>query len=310
MAKTSIEWATHVWNPFTGCDMVSRGCKRCYAKVQAPRLKLREQGRMRKAAREGKPKPKVRYQKDGDPKSSGPGFGFTVHWDKLENPSIPPPGSRVFVNSMSDVFHPEAPYDAIAKMFGVFASNPKVNWLVLTKRPERMAELLARGQFKLDATRNATADTLLPVEWPLPNVWLGTSIENRHFISRADHLRATPAAVRFISAEPLVGPLIHDDWEEAEDGEERWTQWSDGKRTPDLDLTGIDWLIAGGESGPGHEAMDVQWVRDLNTACQEANTAFFFKQLGGQYPGDELDSLPVDLRIRDFPRAASLAGTN
>jgi protein gp37 len=129
MPETTIEWATHVWNPFTGCDRVSPSCARCYAATAAASLKRREQGRIDKAIAEGRPEPKVRYQRDGDPKSSGPGFGFTVHWDKLENPERFPAGARVFVNSMSDVFHEDAPYEAISLLFDAMAEQPKVNFL-------------------------------------------------------------------------------------------------------------------------------------------------------------------------------------
>lgn len=324
MAETSIEWATHTFNAFTGCDRVSPGCARCYALDAAASLKRREQGRIDKARAEGKPDPKVRYQNDGDPKTSGPGFGFTVHWDKLKNPSIPPAGSRVFVNSMSDVFHEEAPFDAIAQMFAVFALNPQVNWLILTKRPERMCRLLNLERFLVEVSNRAARETLFSLEWPLPNVWLGVSIENRRFVHRADLLRATPAAIHFISAEPLLGPLIPEtkidtDIGELEyDGEKAWVEqrhitdryWDDGHQGSGLNLTDIDWIICGGESGPKHRRLDLRWIRDLRDACKHTDTAFFLKQIGGRYPGGELGEFPPDLRIREFPAAASIAGAS
>lgn len=140
--------------------------------------------------------------------------------------------------------------------------------------------------------------------WPLPNVWLGVSIENRKWVGRADILRQTPAAVRFISAEPLLGPLIYDrgcspdcscgNW----DGELRFDSGSPG---PELDLTDIGWVISGGESGPKARRLDLQWMRDLRDACAESGTAYFVKQLGGTRPGTALEDLPADLQIREFP---------
>jgi protein gp37 len=305
MSTTAIEWASHVWNPFTGCDRVSPGCAHCYAAETAPSLKRREQGRARKALEQGKPLPVLRYQNDGDPKTSGPGFKFTVHWDKLERPHRFPAGARVFVNSMSDVFHEDAPFEAIVRLFAACAAQPWADFLILTKRAERMAALL-RGSD------------------PEPNVWLGVSIENRRFVHRADLLRETPAAVRFISAEPLLGPLVPS--REAEgvgrglvsddpvSGEQCGS--TPGSKTQSaasvLNLTGIDWLIVGGESGPKHRPIREEWVRDLRDACLascpycsrgdldhgcQRRTAFFFKQWGGRTPkagGRELDGRTWD----------------
>jgi protein gp37 len=307
VSTTSIEWATHVWNPFTGCDRVSPGCAHCYAAETAPSLQRRERGRARKAIEQGKPLPVLRYQNDGDPKTSGPGFKFTVHWDKLDNPERFPAGARVFVNSMSDVFHEEAPLDAIARLFAACNEQRQASFLILTKRAERMAELL-RGSD------------------PEPNVWLGVSIENRRFVHRGDLLRETPAAVRFVSAEPLLGPLIHDLIQPATGR----TWWEDGYEGPDLDLTDIDWLIVGGESGPGHRPIREEWVRDLRDASQQPllaccgmrdelgrccgqpdnegpRTAFFLKQWGGARPGGE--ALLDGREWREFPavRSAALA---
>jgi protein gp37 len=321
MAETSIEWATEVWNPFTGCDRVSPGCAHCYAATSAARLQRQEKGRIAKARAEGKPDPKTRYQKDGHPLSSGPGFGFTVHWDKLENPPRFKPGARVFVNSMSDVFHEEAPVGAIADMWDVFADRPDVEFLVLTKRPERMFKLLT-GWDAVDRCEN------FPPIGPLPNVWLGVTIENRKFVHRADILRNTPAAVRFISAEPLLGPLLHHH-------EHRWGLVSDedpnetevcgecgrqrdrggilrerafitgGWPNAEIDLNGIDWVIVGGESGADYRPFDVEWARVLYEESRQTGTAFFFKQMGGVRPGGELEKLPSGLRVREFPQRES-----
>jgi len=144
----------------------------------------------------------------------------------------------IFVNSMSDLFHENIPFDYVTKVFAVMHEAHHHTFQILTKRHERLSELAPQ------------------LEWP-PNVWMGVSIENKRWSLRAEHLRQVPAAVRFISAEPLLGRL-------------------DG-----LDLTGIDWLIAGGESGPRHRPVNVEWIRALRDQCQQEEVAFFFKQWGG-----------------------------
>ncbi len=360
MAETSIEWATHVYNPFTGCDRVSAGCASCYALDYAPRLKAQERGRAAKALAVGRPAPTMRYQLDGDPRTSGAGFGFAVHWDKLLDPPRFPAGARVFVNSMSDVFHADAPVEAIAALWRVFLTRPDVDWLVLTKRSDRMRNVLNNASWWWDEVGGMAVDLAGPPDrWHRrdvlpapPNVWLGATVENRAFISRADDLRATPAAVRFVSAEPLLGPLVNLDrhWKcEACGHRGTWhggynSSWccADGCQCsnflplpapPDLDLSGIDWLIVGGESNgrAGRRLVDERnepiperlgWVRDLRDAClaarhvcdcwgpvldsghcsscgllQSARTAFFFKQWGGRTPkagGRELDGRTWD----------------
>jgi protein gp37 len=251
VADTAIEWTDKSWNPVTGCDRVSPGCAHCYALTLAARLK-------------GMGNP--RYQADGDPKTSGPGFGVTLHPDKLEEPLHWKKPRRIFVNSMSDLFHEAIPDDYIAQVFGVMAEAPQHTFQVLTKRPERMRDVL-RSWGRADAILSD------PPILPLPNVWLGVSIENRRFVQRADLLRETPAAVRFISAEPLLGPLLpFHGWRSPRDRAhdrppERF--WPDGYIGAALDLTDIDWLIVGGESGPKHRPIDEEWVRDLRDAANE-----------------------------------------
>lgn len=222
--STAIEWTEVVWNPTTGCDQISPGCDHCYALKMAKRLKGMGS---------------AKYQTDGDPRTSGPGFGVAIHPDALGIPLGWRKPKTVFVNSMSDLFHARVPRDFIAQVFDVMASTPQHTYQVLTKRPERARRVLAN---------------VCPT--PLRNVWLGTSVESDEYARRADALRETPAAVRFISAEPLLGPLSS------------------------LDLTGIDWLIAGGESGPRARPMHPEWARDLRDRCQPAGVAFFFKQWG------------------------------
>lgn len=345
MSTTKIQWATHVLNAFTGCDRCSAGCASCYAVPTAAANQRKELGRARKARELGKPEPRRRYMNDGDPRTSGPGFGFTVHWDKLERPERFPSGARVFVNSMSDVFHEDAPLEAIAALWRVFASRPDVNWLVLTKRAERMHEVLGGWR---TAARAGDADAL-PVapelddpaaacwrQWVdgLANVWLGVTVENGSWVHRAELLRGSPAAVRFVSAEPLLGPLVGNELtdaacERAEArlpidspltmprlGESCAEWWARLRRelAPNLDLAGIDWLIAGGESGgrEGRRLVDglnqpredrIGWVRALRDACAASTTAFFFKQWGGPRStsgGRELDGRTWD----ELPGAA------
>jgi protein gp37 len=303
---TAIEWTQapgykgETWNPVTGCDRVSPGCAHCYALDLAARLKGMGQ---------------KRYQRDGDPKTSGPGFGLTLHPDKLDEPRRWRKPRMVFVNSMSDLFHEEIPDKFIATVFATMALSPQHIFQVLTKRPERMAGLVPRIP-ELIETISSRYQPAARVEestygWPLPNVWLGVSIESRRFVHRADLLRQTPAAVRFISAEPLLGPLVpdadhmvdgeHEEYELGEAPVYAWRPWSDEGQHPALDLTGIDWLITGGESGPHHRRFDPQWATDLRNICaedaweyegREGHTAFFHKQNGGRTPkagGRELE---------------------
>lgn len=185
----------------------------------------------------GQPK----YQNDGDPRTSGPGFALTVHEDALDVPRGWKSPRRVFVNSMSDLFHPRVPEDFIVQVFAVMADTPQHEYQVLTKRPKRAAAL---------------ADSL---PWP-GNVWLGTSVENNDYVSRADDLRRVPSAVRFLSCEPLLGPLDA------------------------LDLRDLDWLIVGGESGHNARPMNAEWVKDLRDRCLAVDLPFFFKQWGGHTP--------------------------
>lgn len=199
-----------------------------------------------------------KYQNDGDPRTSGPGFGLTVHPDALRVPYKWRSPRTVFVNSMSDLFHARVPLDFVRQVFEVMADTPQHTYQVLTKRARRVRQVADR------------------LEWPA-NVWVGVSVETAKELPRVDDLREVPAAVRFLSCEPLLGPL-------------------DG-----LDLAGIDWVIAGGESGAGHRPLDEHWVTGIRDACLEAEVAFFFKQWGGRTPkaggrlleGSTWDQLPL-----------------
>jgi protein gp37 len=250
--RSSIEWTQATWNPTTGCDQTSPGCDHCYALTLARRLKAM-----------GNPK----YQSDGDPRTSGPGFALTLHPDQLGLPFRWGKPRVVFVNSMSDLFHPSVPATFIQQVFSVMADTPRHTYQVLTKRSKRLLQLTDR------------------LDWP-PNVWMGVSVESARYAFRVDHLRATGAAVRFVSAEPLLGSLAA------------------------LDLSGVDWLIAGGESGAGSRPMHPAWPRELRDACVAAGTAFFFKQWGSWTPAapESTISVTVDGDLVDTDSLVGVPG--
>ncbi len=238
MAESAIEWTEVTWNPSTGCDRTSPGCDHCYALTLANRLRAM-----------GQPK----YQNDGDPRTSGPGFKLTLHPGVVGAPRTWPGSRTVFVNSMSDLFHEDVPLEFIRSVFDVMVETPQHQYQVLTKRSKRLCQL---------------ADEL---PWP-SNVWMGVSVETQRYTFRVDHLREVPAAIRFVSAEPLLGPV-------------------------EVDLDGIDWLIVGGESGAGARPIDADWVRSLRDQSAAKSVAFFFKQWGGRTPksgGRELDDRQWD----------------
>ena len=233
-SRSAIEWTEVTWNPVTGCDRISPGCEHCYALTLARRLKAMGVSK---------------YQLDGDPRTSGPGFGVSLHREALDEPYGWRTPRVVFVNSMSDLFHAKVPLPFIQEVFDVIAHTPQHTYQVLTKRSLRLRRLADR------------------LAWP-SNLWMGVSVENEEVLSRVDHLRHVPAAVRFLSCEPLLGPLDQ------------------------IDLAGIGWVIAGGESGPNYRPMDLDWARGLRDACQVAGVPFFFKQWGGRTPkalGRQLD---------------------
>jgi protein gp37 len=237
--NSTIEWTEATWNPTTGCDRVSSGCDNCYALALARRLKAMGQ---------------EKYQNDGDPRTSGPGFGLTIHPDALNIPKHWRAPRTVFVNSMSDLFHARVPVTFIRQVFQVMEDCPQHTFQVLTKRARRLRRISSQ----------------LP--WP-DNVWMGVSVETAKEFHRIDDLRQVPAAVRFLSCEPLLESLGN------------------------IRLDGIDWVIAGGESGHNYRPVHVEWVAELRDACAEANVPFFFKQWGGRTPksgGRELDGRTWD----------------
>ncbi|MEM7144925.1 MAG: phage Gp37/Gp68 family protein [Verrucomicrobiota bacterium] len=225
MASSSIEWTELTWNPTTGCDKISAGCKFCYAEVMSRRLKAMG----------------VAKYKDG--------FKIRHHESALLIPYEWKKPAMVFVNSMSDLFHEEVPLEFIRKTFKVMNECPHLVFQVLTKRADRLAEIWSH------------------VNWT-QNIWMGVSVEDGTAKHRIDNLRKVPASVRFLSCEPLIGPLDR------------------------LNLRGIDWVIVGGESGPRPRTMDPQWALTIRDHCKKRDVAFFFKQWGGRNKkaaGRELD---------------------
>lgn len=215
MATNSpIEWTDATWNPVTGCDKISPGCKHCYAERLARRL-----------------------QAMGN-KNYRDGFAVTLQPHMLGHPLAWKAPKRIFVNSMSDLFHDDVPLAYIQRVFNVMNQADWHQYQILTKRAERLAELSEH------------------LDWA-PHIWMGVSVENEKYLDRIDHLVRTKANVKFLSIEPLLGPP--------------------GK----LRLRGIDWVIVGGESGPGARPMNPEWVTAIRDQCRKARVAFFFKQWGG-----------------------------
>ena len=214
MATSSIEWTEKTWNPLTGCDKISPGCKHCYAERMSMRLKAMGQPNYRN------------------------GFQLTLHEHALKTPYGWKKPVTVFVNSMSDLFHKDVPLEYVQKVFRTMNETPRHRYQVLTKRADRLRELSPH------------------LEWT-DNIWMGVSVESQQYVHRVDDLRVTDAKVKFLSVEPLLGNVTA------------------------LDLTGIDWVIVGGESGPGAREMQHNWVESVYIACRRQSVPFFFKQWGG-----------------------------
>ena len=291
---TTIEW-THgsgfkgeTWNPVTGCSHASEGCDHCYAESLTRRFA------------------KAWSVPDLPWTPENAAENVVLHPERLRMPYRWRHPRSVFVNSMSDLFHPRVPSSFINDVWMAMYNNPRHRFMILTKRPKRMRDwtlLAARA-------KGWPADEIWP-DW----IWVGASVESRDWVGRADLLRDTPAAVRFISAEPLLGPLVYDRHDHVTAYDSDWRPvgmlehgWADRHYTgPQLDLEGIAWLIVGGESGRDHRPMRLEWVRELITACRVAGTAPFVKQLGGLRPGSKLEDLPEDLRVREYPRGRQLS---
>jgi protein gp37 len=286
--KTCIEWTRSddgtpgaTWNPVTGCTKVSAGCDHCYAETFAERWR-------------GIP---GHYFERG--------FDVTLRPDKLEQPLRWARPRRIFVNSMSDLFHDSVPTAYIAAVFDVMRRTPQHTYQLLTKRHARMRSLARTAVFGEG--------------WPLPNVWLGCSVEDQHWADiRIPALLDTPAAVRFLSCEPLLGPVTlpfiteHDGCTCGGYGPPYYVHERSCGTEPGPAWGNLSWVIAGGESGPGARPMELEWARSLVRQCREAGTAVFVKQLGsvlgrelGAGPkGGNWDAWPEDLKVREFPRAA------
>jgi protein gp37 len=214
MAQSSIEWTEMTWNPTTGCTKISAGCKYCYAEVMAKRLQAMG----------------IEKYKDG--------FAVRIHEDALNIPYTWKGSKIVFVNSMSDLFHPQIPVAFIQKVFKVMNDTPQHTYQILTKRAERLFELHEQ------------------LNWSA-NIWMGVSVEDERVLHRIDFLKQTNATVKFLSCEPLIGPLNS------------------------LNLQNIDWVIVGGESGRKARVMEESWVWNIKEQCDLQRTLFFFKQWGG-----------------------------
>ncbi len=332
MGDTSIQWTDKTWNPTRGCSLASPGCQNCYAMKQAHRF-----------SGDGKPfEGLTRLGKHGptwtgDVRFAPKMLDAPMHWRKPQ---------KVFVNSMSDLFHEGFSNEQIAAAFGVMAACPQHTFQILTKRSARLPEWFAWLSRYAEANNTSEVgvclhyaqklcahpklrDTqpILEQPWPLPSVWLGVSVENQKYAEeRVPHLVATPAAVRFVSAEPLLGPvdLNHAAWCEGRpllplNMQARQVTpagaatWKEGF-TP---LRALDWAIVGGESGPGARPFDIAWARSIRDQCAAAGVACFIKQLGA-HPieegrrlklqdrhGGDMGEWPEDLRVREFPAAAN-----
>jgi protein gp37 len=218
---SAIEWTDSTWNPVTGCTKISRGCDNCYAERFAERFR----------------------NVPGHPFATG--FDLTLRWERLDQPLLWQRPRMIFVNSMSDLFHKQVPRHYVDRVFDTMERATWHTFQLLTKRSSLMRDYLRDRYGKHRAP---------------PHIWCGVSVEDARAKSRISHLRAAPADLRFLSIEPLIGPL----------GE--------------IDLSGIDWVIVGGESGPGARVMHPDWVREIRDQCVPNRVAFFFKQWGGLRP--------------------------
>lgn len=259
MAETQIEWTDATWNPVAGCTIVSAGCTNCYAMEMARRLEAMHMDKYAGLTRRSGARTVWNGVVREDPSS----LAIPHRWKKSQ---------KIFVNSMSDLFHEGVSDSFILDVWKVMEETPRHHYQILTKRPQRMAALLSSEAFAV-----------------LPNVWLGTSVESAEVTDRIDHLRAVPAAIRFISFEPLIGPV------------------------GPIDLTNIQWAIVGGESGRSARPIREEWIDDIHEQCLESGTAFFFKQWGTwgkdnkrrskkengrEYRGKTWDEMPLTVELR------------
>ncbi|GAA4225957.1 phage Gp37/Gp68 family protein [Actinomadura meridiana] len=316
---TKIEWSDASWNPVTGCTKVSPGCDHCYAETFAERWRGT---------------PGHHFEN---------GFDLTLRPERLDQPIRWTKPRKIFVNSMSDLFHKDVPTEFIAHMFAVMALTPQHTYQVLTKRHARMRALMRKTEFRAQVARIAVEMTeaepgppYLPEHlvvtcgrswWPLPNVWLGVSVENQTWANiRVPALLDAPAAVRWISAEPLLGPLDLSRWLVPEmsvcqtDGHpETMRALAELGRAVARNhggWSGLGWVVTGGESGPGARPAHPDWFRSIRDQCQNAGVAYLHKQNGAWVPvgplygdSDEVDDAHMEavcLEVNDRKRVVQL----
>lgn len=320
--STGIQWTDETWNPITGCTRVSPGCENCYAEaLSATRLST-----------------SPKYQGVATRTAAGPRWTgrIRLHPEVLDRPVRWTKPRRIFVNSMSDTFHADVPEEFLDALFAAMAVSPEHVFQVLTKRPHRAAEYLASpgraGSVAAETARGTdyphdppwpfVRPDDLAARWPLPNVWIGTSIEDQERAdARIPHLLRCPAAVRFLSCEPLLGEVrlraLGDSSFDAEgaphyDALGGFSYWGNGDYG--VDGPSVDWVIVGGESGPEARPMYLDWARRIVEDCRSAGVAVFVKQLGANPVGDARlagtildskggrpDEWPEDLRVREWP---------
>lgn len=326
MSDTSIQWTDKTWNPVRGCSVVSPGCVNCYAMKQAHRF-----------SSEGKAYAGLTKQTSAGPQWTG---RVALAENQLLEPLKWKHPTRVFVNSMSDLFHESMPDEWIDQVFAVMALSTQHTFQILTKRAnrmrayfadavtrERIADVIGFNHGNQDTARSVLGgqfDLAPRVRWPLTNVWLGVSVENQKYADeRIPLLMQTPAAIRFISAEPLLEPVsLHPPADKAfqllsryysKEGFDASGSQPEAKRNTTL-FPKLDWVIVGGESGNGARQFDVAWARSILKQCAAAKVACFVKQLGKQWAGAQpdngqpwdrkggvMDEWPSDLRVRQFP---------
>ncbi|SDC08210.1 protein gp37 [Bradyrhizobium brasilense] len=331
--KSPIEWTEQTWNPIVGCSIVSPGCTNCYAMAMASRIEAmnaearesdQAQGKRRRAA----------SQYDGTTRKVNGNPVWTGKVAPAPESVLLAPLQRkkpttYFVNSMGDLFHEDVPDEWIDRVFAVMALAPQHTFQVLTKRAKRMREYLSNARARIvrrsgEGNPNVTVSTEKTYRsstkiggdwaWPLPNVWLGVSTERQQEADeRIPELLATPAAIRFISAEPLLGPIdltnhcnghyFFDSLRGA-----RWHDNPDGPNPQQKYAPGLDWVIVGGESGPAARPMHPDWARSLRDQCAAANVPFFFKQWGAYRPLTEIEKVTACGATIFYPEPTSRNG--
>jgi protein gp37 len=290
---SKIEWTETTWNVASGCTKVSAGCDHCYIERTPP---FRMAGR--------------RFDKPG----VGGTTGVTLRPERLGMPLRWRKPRRVFVNSLADLFHEAVPDQLILDTFAVMALTPRHTYQLLTKRPARMRSMLSRPDFQSEVAVSAIKFGEVPCgPWPMRHVWLGTSVESQQWADiRIPALLGTPAAVRWLSCEPLLGPVnlqpyLPRQFEREQGG--YWVYGTDPLGTDKRWMSGpaIGWVVLGGESGPGARPMELAWAESLVAQCQSAEIPAFMKQLGSRWGKDhhDINRFPERLRVREYPQAVT-----